>query len=343
MLTQKRQPEPGLIRALLDEPYRFDFMQAVRLLERWLERHGVPAEAALTDILRFENSTSLSFPASQIESLKLETAPGSGELEHIRLTPAFIGFLGVHGVLPWHYSERIAAYVHFDHDEGPRAFLDTFSGRLVALFYKAWRKYRLELPRTPNERNALLPLLLSLSGTPSNASETPVPAEAAAYYAAAFRQRPVSPFVMQQVLADYFDIPISLETNVGYWRPIEAESQAQLGGYNACLGVRCVLGARQWRRDLKVGLKLGPLDRTRYEQFLPSSSGAQDLNKMLSMFSVPGLQFDVSVALRAQDVYGVRLAPDRAGAGARLGLDAFMLTGDPQIDRCEVRYQITPL
>lgn len=343
MPTQKRQPEPRVIQALLDEPYRFDFVQAVRLLERWLSHDGVSAEAALTDILRFQNSVSLGFPASQIESLHMETALETGELRHIRMTPAFIGFLGTNGALPSHYSERIAAHAHFNHDEGPRAFLDTFSGRPVALFYKAWRKYRLELPRTPKDRDALLPLLLSLSGTPAHGSQVPVPKEVSAYYAAAFRQRPASPFVMEQVLADYFDIPVTVETNIGCWYAIEHESQAQLGGLNACLGLRCVLGPRQWRRDLKVSIGLGPLDKVQYEKFLPSSQGAQDLNKMLSMFAVPGLQFAVSLVLRAQDVYGVRLTPERSGGGARLGLDAFVLTGGAQADRGEVRYLLKPL
>lgn len=343
MPTQKRQPEPGLIRLLLEQPQRFEFVQAVRLLEQWLARRGIGAEVALTDILRFQNSVSLSFPASQIESLALETALEDGELRHVRLTPAFIGFLGANGALPSHYSERIAVHVHFDHDEGPRAFLDTFSSRLVALFYKAWRKYRLELPPVPKDRDALLPLLMSLSGTPAGGAQPAIPEEAAAYYAAAFRQRPASPFVIEQVLADYFDIPVTVETNVGYWRPIEAESQAQLGGVNTCLGVRCMLGPRQWRRDLKVGIKLGPLDKVQYEKFLPASQGAQDLNGMLSMFAVPGLQFEVSLVLRAQDVHGVRLAADREGGGARLGLDTFVLTGGAPADRREVRYLLNPL
>ena len=165
MHTKKRRFEPAVIERLFAEPQRFDYFQAVRMLELWLKRNGVPQESAVANVLRFQNSVSLGFPASQIEALQLDPPDlvlARDELKIIRITPAFMGMLGIAGSLPAHYPERIAAHQLATRDDGPRAFLDTFSNRALALFYAAWRKYRLELAHQPGARDGLLPLLLAV-------------------------------------------------------------------------------------------------------------------------------------------------------------------------------------
>lgn len=72
MLTEKRRFEPGVIERLFAEPHRFDYFQAVRMLELWLKRNGVPHEGAVANFLRFQNSVSLNFPPSQLEALQPE-------------------------------------------------------------------------------------------------------------------------------------------------------------------------------------------------------------------------------------------------------------------------------
>ena len=342
MPTAKRQVEPDVIGALLAQPQRYEFVQAVYLLERWLQRSGVPAHAVWRHVLRFGNSVSLAFPASEIEALTVDRSGTADVPERIRITPAFIGLLGQHGALPHHYTERIGAG-----EEGPRAFYDLFANRLIALFYGAWRKYRLELAHGNENKNengegrgGLLALLLSLAGTPPDGARPPVPEEVAAYYGAAFRQRCPSAAMIERVLHDYLRIPVALQTNVGEWRAMAPHDQASLGGAHACLGAVCALGPRQWRRDLKVGIRLGPLERSEYDDFLPTAPGAGALRRMLSMFAVPGLHFEVRLVLRASDVHGARLASSLAGGGARLGHDAFLLTAAQTEARDDAAYAL---
>ena len=188
MRAQKRRFEPPVIERLLREPWRFEFFQAVRVLELWLKRRGRAPQALVADMLRFRNSVSLGFPASQLEAIEPELrdleigmpfelpvdaaalghALEEGTLRRVHLTPAFMGLLGGHGVLPVHYTERIAEHQarhkNEEEDTGPRAFLDAFSNRSLALFYEAWRKYRLPLKYQLDGQDAFLPLLLSLAG-----------------------------------------------------------------------------------------------------------------------------------------------------------------------------------
>jgi type VI secretion system protein ImpH len=151
-------------------------VQAVRLLVQWLRRNGVPQEHALLHVLRFQNSLSLSFPASQIEALwieadvalhsagALDAALRDGRLAHIHITPAFMGFLGSTGVLPNHYTERIAAEQQTLRSDSGRAFFDTFSHRVLTLYFQTWQKYRLEQGLDTEGEDGLLPLVLAFGG-----------------------------------------------------------------------------------------------------------------------------------------------------------------------------------
>jgi type VI secretion system protein ImpH len=360
MHATKRRFEPAVIERLFAQPYRFEYFQAVRMLELWLKRHGTPGEGAVANFLRFQNSTSLNFPASQLESLQPEprTVPtdarGLGEalksaqLKYIRITPAFMGFLGGSGTLPAHYTERIAAHELYEKDSGPRAFLDTFSNRALALFYEAWRKYRLELKYQVDGKDSFLPLLLSLAGLGNESLRRRlsdhgdgVLDESIGYFASSMRQRPMSAVQIARVLSEYFNQQIKAEQFIGCWYDVPASQQTMLGFGNAVLGAGAMAGSRVWQRDLRLRLVIGPLDLEGYESFLPGGKAARALKNMLTMFTGLSLEYEVQLVLRAADVQGARLEENRVGG--RLGWDSFVVDGEQTQDRADVRYEIHAL
>ena len=69
MPSPLRRQHASVIQQLLDAPQRFDCCQALRLLLGWLHAHGMPPADALANLVRFDNSVSMTFPAGQIESL----------------------------------------------------------------------------------------------------------------------------------------------------------------------------------------------------------------------------------------------------------------------------------
>ncbi len=360
MHPAKRRFEPAVIERLFAEPYRFHYFQAVRMLELWLRRHGTPADGAVANFLRFQNSTSLAFPASELESLQTEPrelpkdrralaeALQSTRLKYIRVTPTFMGFLGTSGTLPAHYTERIAAHGLYEKDDGPRAFLDTFSNRSLALFYEAWRKYRLELRYEIDGKDTFLPLLLSLAGMGNHSLRRRlsdhgdgVLDESLAYFATSMRQRPASSVQIGRVLSEYFNQQVAVEQFVGHWYDVPVAQQTTLGISNAVLGAGAMAGARVWQRDLRMRLVIGPLDLATYESFLPGGRAARSLREMLTMFTGLSLEYEVQLVLRAADVRGVQLEQDRIGG--RLGWDSFLLAGSETEDRADVRYEIHAL
>jgi len=357
MQATQRQRQPGVIERLLAEQYRFQFMQAVRILVSWLGRNGVPGDEALEQVLRFQNSLCLAFPPSEIEALSIDpqvcdgaagllaALQGQGARPRITLTPAFIGFLGTGGTLPFHHTERIAAFQAQERDAGARAFLDTFSHRMVALFYQAWGKYRLEHQLDTQARDGLLPLLMALGGLRGEmfcGGAHGVGEDVAGYYAALLRTRPISASTVSRVLSDYFGVAIELEQFVGAWDYIPEHLLSTIGGANFRLGHGATLGVRLWRHDVRVRLNIGPLDRKGLERFLPKSQGAAALAKMLALFGVPNLQYEVRLILSQACIGPLVLTTRRPGAARRLGWDAFLTSGSRPVSRAEVRYLLQP-
>jgi len=360
MLPQKRRLEPAVIERLFHQPWRFEFFQAVRLLELWLARRGQPTRGLLARVLRFQNSMSLGFPASQLEAIAtepalerssaaLDAAAQDGTLRYVRLTPAFMGLLGGNGVLPAHYTERLADHQALrkndPEDDGARAFLDTFSNRSLALFYEAWRKYRLAFKYGLDGEDAFLPLLLSLAGLGNDAlrqrlvddSQGAVQDQSIAYFAASIRHRPVSATQLARVLSDYFGQPVEAEQFIGAWYDVPEAQQTVLGQENAVLGSRAIAGARIWQRNLRLRLTLGPLPHAGFQGFLPGALGARALNSMLSLFTGVALEYEIELVLRAADVRNTTLDDLHPG---RLGWDAFLVLDAAPGDRHDVRYDL---
>ncbi|MVW62357.1 type VI secretion system baseplate subunit TssG [Massilia sp. NEAU-DD11] len=322
-----------MIARLLAQPQRFEFVQAVRLLLLALGERGIPERRALARHLRFANSLALAFPPSQIEAAALDA-------DGYRLTPSFMGLLGAHGALPLHVTERLLALPQDGQDaQAARAFLDMFSTRMLALWYRAWQKYRVEhLVAAP--RDAFLPLLLALAGVPGGGvfAHDGVPDTALAAFAGLLRRRPVSGAVLGRVLSSHFGVAVRVQEGIGHWDPLAPGEQAVVGT-NALLGRRALLGERSWRPDLRVRVRLGPLDRARYEHFLPGAPGARALRTLLRLFAVPTLAYDVVLVLRQADLGPAQLD----ASGRRLGLDSYLLSAPAAADRADLCYELRPL
>lgn len=349
MPTPQRRPAAGVIDQLLRQPWRFEFFQAVRLLETWLTQNG--GQPGL-DYLCFRNRLALSFPPGQLDSVEAQAdqaianaaqllaALREQRLTRIDLTPAFMGFLGANGALPLHYTQRIAAHESRTRGDGPRAFLDLFSRRAVALFYQAWKRHRPETLHDGDGGDQLLPILHALAGlrggAPSNRAFD-IADETLGFYAAQWRGRAAPAAVVAGVLAEYFGVPIQLEQLLGAWRPVQPQHQAQLGRAHVALGCGVLLGARIYGHDSHARLRIGPLPREMFERFLPGAPWALALRHLLGRFCGAGMTFHVHLVLRKLDVQGASL-----GGGARIGTDAF-LRGTPETaDRDDLRYLLQP-
>lgn len=357
MLAPQRRIDSGVIGRLLDEPHRFGFFQAVRLLERWfVDNTDTRQRDVLPRRIAFRNTLSLGFPPSEIEQATSYDAAGdalgnaeqraaalaSGEFERVDLTPAFFGLLGAQGALPLSYTEQISAREHLRRDRAAREFFDVFSNRATALFYSAWKKYRLPLHYELDRDERYLPLLLALAGVAGESAreglhegEGAIFDESIAGHAVAARHQPVSAAWLRNTLSEYFGVPMRVEQFVGKWYDVPPDQLSMLGRRNVVLGATALAGERVWQRDMRARLVIGPLSKAQYEAFLPGAEHAVALERMLTLLARVTLEYEVLLVLRREEVSGSRL-----GAGARLGWDAFLSTHEADCDRADARYEL---
>ena len=360
MRTTQRRIDPGVAQQLLARPQRFEFFQALRILERLFARQGVDALEVGFRRLRFRNSMSLGFPAGEIESAQAFSSDGTvldrtAAIEHaatmedlgeVHLTPSSIGLLGRHGALPLHYTETLAGRELYQRDRAARAFLDIFNNRAVALHYAAWKKYRLALQHELDGNERFLPLLLSLAGLGMpglrrrlDGGDGAVFDQALAHYAGAIRQRPVSTATLQRILADYLAVQLRVESFVGAWYPVPEPQRSRLGTCNATLGSTALAGERIWQRDLRLRLWFGPLDRGQFEPLLPGGSASKALAKWVSLLTGVSLEYEVRLSLKPEHVRGASLGQ----GGVRLGFDSYVCSRPSDRPRSDTCYAIQPV
>lgn len=352
-----RLPLTAPVDRLLSDPHGHGFFQAVRLLERWLGQQLAVAPDQALRKLRFRNSLSLGFPASEIESLRALPArdgegnaggaaqrPDATALDHVEITPAFMGLLGGSGALPNFYTELFAQRESQHKDPAARAFLDIFQQRAATLLYQAWRKQRLALRYEQDRRKHFTPLLLSLAGLGQQAlrrelrdDKGGLSDDSLAHFAGRLQQRPVSAATLQQVLQSYFGVPVEVEQFVGRWYSLGPAQQTQLGMQSCGLGLNALVGERVWQRDQRVRLTLGPLTRAQLQHFLPGHAGAATLQHWLRELTGLRLEYDVRLRLRADAVGPAVLG---APTGLQLGYDCFLVTQARNHDRFEPGYAV---
>jgi type VI secretion system protein ImpH len=349
----------GLAAHLFDEPYEFDFFQAVRLLHKLLPdrtpigRGGPPSR----EPVRLRAWVSLNFPPSAIFDLTVPTPDQPIPV----MTQAFMGLFGPSGILPRHYTELM---IRLQRDsKGPEKFLlrdwlDLFNHRLVSLFYRAWEKYRFVLPYERCEYERIDPdlftrTLLSLTGlgipplrnrltVTTGAVHEPAGHESVLasvddlsvlYYGGFFAHRPRNALSLQALVGHYFQTPVEVIQFLGQWLALEPPVQTRLGAVdgNCELGASSVVGDKIWNVQNKIRIRLGPLPYERFLDFLPDSNptpARKDfflLLHLVRLYVGSELDFDVQLVLKAEDVPEAQLTSEGT-IGARLGWNTWIRT-----------------
>lgn len=357
MPTSQRRIDPPVAQRLQSQFYRFEFFQALMLLERMLAEQGLSARE-LSERISFTNSTSLGFPASEMEALLIWDEGGrliEGPVDwsrtrvgSVQITPAFFSLLGAHGALPSGYTEQLLRREQASKERAATAFLDIFLQRAVRHFYRAWRKYRLALCGGQDTRREYLQALIWLGGGSRRLEDIDQPYaadhvfdETLGRYAAAARQRPLSAAYLQRVLRDHFDCPIRIEQFVGKWYAVPSRQCTALGSANAVLGRSALVGQRVWQRDLRVRLWIGPLGREAFDAFYPGQERARALARLLKALAGVTHEYEIRLIRDRKSIGPAWLSAD---GDARLGWNCFLCgPGGSDTDRSDAVYELEVL
>ncbi|MCU0229578.1 MAG: type VI secretion system baseplate subunit TssG [Bryobacterales bacterium] len=294
-------------------PQTFEFFQAVRVLERLQPGrraigYFVPPKQ---EVVRIGAHASMSFPASYIQNAiwKEDAAPF--------LLVNFMGMTGPMGVLPHYYTTLVMDRLRAK-DRVLSEFLDVFNHRMVSLFYRAWEKYHYGIAY---ERGGMDPFsrnLLDLVGlgTKGLQQRLGVRDETVIFYAGLMAQKPRSAVGLEQLLADYFDVPVRVQQFVGAWYKIDSGTQCQLEdwGYDVSrqLGFGALVGDEVYSHQSKIRVRMGPLTLAQYKDFLPDGAAYAPLKSLVRFWAGDWMEYEVQLILDRASVPACHLGGDAA-------------------------------
>lgn len=353
MGTDDGPSDRSLIGLLEREPYRFDFYQAVRLLEQIRpDRAPMGHGGANAEPIAFRSKVGLDFPASDLVS-----ADFPEDAAHpVRLTVAFMGLAGGSGPLPPPFTDLVIQRTAA-RDYATRDFLDIFNHRLISFLYRSRKKHRIALNSRPPEQTEWARWLFDLSGLEyaarsSRRRETRYWTRSLLRYAGILSNQVRSMSALEAVLSDFFKVRVTGEQLLGRWLVIEARDRTHIGvrkGRNNRLGVDTVVGKRAWDQMGRIRLSVdgAPLDRVR--DFLPYSRGDASLGdgrgitalqRITRVFLNQDIDVDLEVALAPGQRSGTRLSRKN---DFRLGWTSWLSTRNSRTTDDHLRLRLPAL
>jgi type VI secretion system protein ImpH len=313
MAAESRRTDPPLKQQLFQEGYRFEFFQAVRLLQRsQSKRQPVGGASRPSDeAVRFRARQSLSFPPSEIYEIREAEAPERPS----EMTVAFMGLTGPQGVLPRYYTELMLDRIR-EKDYTLRDFFDVLNHRLISLFYRAWEKHRIvvgcERSILRGSKDTFADDLFALMGmgTKGLREQLLLSEQTLLRYTGLLVSHRHSADALRQCLADYFEVAVNIEQFIGQWYQLAEQDRSRLGleDSNNRLGQTSVMGTKVWDQQARFRVKLGPLDYETYQGLLPSGIAYPRLVQLTKCFAGAELDFDLNLVLKANEIPYCRLA-----------------------------------
>ncbi len=285
-------------------PHRFEFYQAVRLLDELAGNVGDAArDSGRQGRLRFSAHPGTAFPPSDIAGL----SQGS---RATRLLLSFMGLVGSASPLPPYVAQDALSEEHGG--AALRAFLDIFNSRLYELLYEAWHARR-----AGTSGSTAMRIMEALAGVCHGACEASYQARRAAY-TGVLAGCPRSAEGLRVMLSGWLEgVPVRVRQRVDRWTTVERP--VRLGQYGE-LGHTAVLGGRYRDTDGLFSVESGPLDREHFVALLPGTPLRREVEDVVRSFVSRPLEFRLELLLAPAEMKPARLGDHEA----RLGRNAVL-------------------
>lgn len=308
-----RWADRSLAKTLYAQGQRFDFYQAVKLLEL-LDPQAASVATGVRperEAVRFQSTVGFGFTGTDIATVE----QGKNEAHQATMQVNFMGLAGALGPLPAPYTELLMDRLH-DGDSIMRDFLDIFNHRLVSLMYRVRKIYRIGFAPEPLGKDRFASYMYALIGlgTDGLRNRMAIPDNLLLRYAGLLAQYPRSAAGLECMLKDYFHVRVQVHQFRGQWLLLDADQWTAIGitGRNQVLGESFLLGKRIYDKQGKLELRLGPLDLREFLDFLPIGHGFRSLGELARFYLDDTLDVDLRLTLKAKEVPGFRIGGDQA-------------------------------
>jgi type VI secretion system protein ImpH len=311
----------SLLDDLRKSPEHYTLFGALRRIEqehRDRPRLGESRKAA-DDPVRIMQRPHLYFAGADVAAFD------SGDSTVPRIEQHGFGVFGPNGALPLHLTEVAYSRTHQADDPALSDFVNAFQHRFASLFYRAWAgsdpcaafdrydddAFRLYVgaligigPAAARDRDSVLDYSklarVGLFGPQSRSSEA-----------------------LEQILTEYFELPVELIPFVGAWLDISDDARCRLGvaPEHATLGLGATIGTMTWQCQSRFEIALGPLGIAEFVNFLPGARGLTQLKALVRLYTNEEWSWQVRLLLKPEQVPAMRL-----GEGGWLGWTSWLGT-----------------
>ncbi|RKG49565.1 type VI secretion system baseplate subunit TssG [Acinetobacter cumulans] len=325
MRAERWWQNASVIQGLFDQPQSYDFVQAVRLL-----RHApVKTQQHWSYDFNFRSSLNLTFPLTEIESLKLED-------EQVHLTNLIIGLTGMQGALPYSYTNKIKLSGRHQRDE-TLSFLSLFNHKLTAQYVDASINYQLPIRYEIENENSYLNIIHALAGYVSEQHAQQELDDYFAEFSGLMQGQNNNAHALKTMLNCIFSQHFDITEFISEKFNLAPDQQTCLGGaHDFMLGINTFCGSTVRQIDEKIEIVIGPLTREDYLSFLPHQEQSIKLKKIIQTWCTPTLTVDVRLILKKQEIQPLCLS---ANSHCGLSQGAFLMPTQQQ-DNAETCYAL---
>jgi type VI secretion system protein ImpH len=309
MDSENRTAQSVIDKLFKGEFYKYGFFYAMRLLEcayRDKPRLG-QSKHPTEDAVRFGQEVALTFETSTL-SFFTESKNGFPP----RFVVRFFGLFGTNGSLPLHLTEYVHERIHNHRDYTLARFADLFHHRMICLFYRAWANAQptVNFDRPETDKFANYVGSLAGLGLDSLHHRDAMPDLAKLHYVGYLASQKKSADGLKAMLADYFQLTVSIEEFIGEWLTIAECDLTRLGDSQEQtnqLGISAVLGSHVWGCQHKFRIRFEKLNLEEYRSLLPNGQQITQLVAIVRNYIGDELNWDVNLVLKKECVPQAKL------------------------------------
>jgi type VI secretion system protein ImpH len=331
-MSESTPPNVAFLRNLEAEPWRFDFFDVLRHLERvHNDRPRISDSASRRDeFVLIGHEPYLEFPASNLARVE------QGDNKPLKIFVKFLGLLGPQGPLPLALTEEVFHYTLANDDAFPR-FADIFNHRFIQLFFRAWADAR---PIAQHDRPdadrfiAYIGSHIGLGSKPYLGLDT-VPDPAKVGLAGLLSAQARCPSRLARAIGGLFNVEAEVEEFVGTRLVLEDAELTILGARYSVLGGDALLGRSLFSVQDKIRVRIFTRSLGEYIRFLPTGDLCEPLADLVFFYNGEQLDWDTELAIPARSVQPIKL-----GQFGQLGWTSWMspnwAAAEPM--RCDARF-----
>lgn len=319
-MSRTQRPAPvTLIQSLAQQPGRWSFVQAVRLLQR-----------QLTDgeQLILSADPGYGYQAGTVTGLRRN---GNGWTLRCNL-PALTGY---QGVLPYSYQDLIHQQRLSADNPALNDFFDSFNQRSLALTFRTETRYS---PVVRYEQEVLFQgapfsqTFVRLGGIQQ--APDGIPAAHLLQYLGLIGLKSADPRGLQQLLEDYFELKFEVAAEAMQQRPVVDSFRSRLDRFGRSqnrLGQGCWLGAKANLYRPKLQVRVCPRSAAELKRLRASPILARDIRHMIELYLGKPVPFELVIWCPRRYLQPPQLS--RHNTGTALGRTSY-LSPALQPDQC---------